>query len=336
MSLLPQTLSQSQSQTQTAQKHSLLWITDPWSTLAHDQDTTLRFLHEAVHMGLPTYWSASDFILQPLSPKMIQVVSAMDVVAGRPTQFVELPASSFHQVHYRVDPPVDFNYLDLLEKLTTRINPALIFSPPALLQNQSEKIPPKSLAAFTPRTAVIRTTQDIHAAWSLFHKDSRVVLKPLHQAQSKGVTLLTAPPTLPTWSDAIRRATNEFQNPMVIQEYLPGIDQGEVRMWFARGEFIAALKKYPKSGDFRVLIDEGSRVEAYTLNAQEQQAALAVGDALRAQGVLLAAVDWIDGKISDYNFTSPGLLVQLEKVHQQNFARPILTKLLQHAEITNN
>jgi glutathione synthase len=113
-----------------------------------------------------------------------------------------------------------------------------------------------------------------------------------------------------------------------VQEYLPGIQQGEVRMWFAAGEFIAALKKYPKTGDFKVLIDEGSRIEAYHLNSSEQLAAAEVGAILKKQRVAMAAIDFIDGKISDYNITSPGLLIQLEQVHGRNFAGEVLNKIM--------
>jgi hypothetical protein len=108
-----------------------------------------------------------------------------------------------------------------------------------------------------------------------------------------------------------------------------GINQGEVRMWFARGKLIAALKKFPAEGDFRVLIDQGSRIEAHYPTLHEQEIALEVGSSLRDQGIALAAIDFIDGKISDYNITSPGLLVQLEKVHGgRNFAAEIIKAIL--------
>ena len=101
-------------------------------------------------------------------------------------------------------------------------------------------------------------------------------------------------------------------------------------MWFAGERFIAALKKHPKAGDFRVLIDEGSRVESYTLNSYEEKIASDIGRTLKKQGILLAAIDLIGDKICDYNITSPGLLVQLEKVHGgKNFAREILIQALQ-------
>ena len=102
-------------------------------------------------------------------------------------------------------------------------------------------------------------------------------------------------------------------------------------MWFAGEKFNSALKKYPKTGDFPVLIDEGSKVSAYTLSRDEEKIATDIGKTLKKQGILLAAIDLIGNKICDYNITSPGLLVQLEQVHGgKNFAKEILVQALQY------
>jgi hypothetical protein len=110
--------------------------------------------------------------------------------------------------------------------------------------------------------------------------------------------------------------------------YCEKISNGEVRMWFAMGRFIGALKKFPVSGDFRVLIDEGSRIEAHHPDATEIKLTEEIGHALRKRRIALAAVDFISGKISDFNITSPGLLVQLEEVHGLNLAERVMLELL--------
>ena len=128
----------------------------------------------------------------------------------------------------------------------------------------------------------------------------------------------------------MKSETHDFKESILVEEYLPQIDDGEVRVWYCFGEVIASLKKHPKKGDFRVLIDEGSKVEAHLLSDHELKSALEVGLTLKNDRVALAAIDFISGKICDYNITSPGLLVQLEKVHGQNFARRILQILIQN------
>lgn len=313
----------------------MLWITDPWSTLSHFNDTTLRFIHEAVTMEIQTFWSSSDLILNTKSSQTLNVFPCPSPLSSsNPPNFstgsIEMKPSDFHLIHYRVDPPVDFNYISLVDEIMKRDNEARIVSPPDILKYQSEKLPPKELARFTPRLQAIRENNDLKLAYHLFEKDEWVVTKPLNEAQSKGVkkvAMMTGFDEFKTW---VLNETQNFVSPIVMQEYLPEVDHGEVRMWFGAGEYIAALKKFPKKGDFRVLIDEGSKIETYTLSAGEAATANAVGSVLKKQGVMLAAVDLIGGKISDYNITSPGLIVQLEKVHGgANFARVILEKMIE-------
>jgi glutathione synthase len=314
----------------------MLWITDPWSTLDHSQDTTLRLMHEAINMGISTYWSASDQLFSSTTTGSILAVelkksnSPLDLSNVVLTPF---PLSSFQQIHNRIDPPVDENYRHLIDTLISRgAKEFQILNPPQLLKNQSEKIPPSDLQQYIPRLKVVQNAEDVFELEKLFSKDAEVISKPLHLAQSIGVRKHPTPQNQQEWTTLIENLTLHFTQEILFEEYLPQIDQGEVRMWFTGKHFIAALKKYPKTGDFRVLIDEGSRVAAHTLTIEEQKIATAIGLSLEKQGILLAAIDLIGNKICDYNITSPGLLVQLEKVHGgKNFAKDVLKELLNRA-----
>ena len=55
------------------------------------------------------------------------------------------------------------------------------------------------------------------------------------------------------------------------------------------------------------------------------------GRHLVARGIRLAAVDLIEGLVTDFNFTSPGLIPQMEGVLDENLARPIIKALLKPA-----
>ena len=312
-------------------KRPVLWVTDPWVTLSHSNDTTLRLMREMHKMGIQTYWSASDFILKTdastSSSSQILVEPYTNAIAnGGSTKPIEMEPSIFHHLHYRIDPPVDFNYISLLDGLIARgFQESQIVNPPKLLKYQSEKIPPVELKHLIPRLKTIENQGDIALAIELFQNEEWVVTKPLNTAQSNGVKKWKITADRSAWAQMLETETAGFTRPIVVEEYLPSIKDGEVRVWFANGKVIAALKKFPAQNDFRVLIDEGSKVEAYTLSDSELVSAKEVGVALKSHGAMLAAIDFIGGKISDYNITSPGLLVQLEQVHGgKNFAREII------------
>jgi glutathione synthase/RimK-type ligase-like ATP-grasp enzyme len=83
----------------------------------------------------------------------------------------------------------------------------------------------------------------------------------------------------------------------------------------------------PLKGDFRVNIDGGSLLQKTFLNSKEQDAARKIGKYLKSAKIRLAAVDLIDCMITDFNFTSPGLITQIEKLLGQNLAKPIILAL---------
>ncbi len=306
----------------------ILWITDPWDTLSYNNDTTLRLMDEAHKMGIRTYWTSSDLILKTQSNTRLNV----QMWPRTSTKSIEMEPSEFHHLHYRVDPPVDFNYISLIDQIIERgATPAQILNPPVLIKTQSEKVPPIELKAFAPLLHPALHREDVMITQTLFKDFDHIVTKPMNTAQSIGVKKWKTPSSDAAWIALLETETQGFTSPVVVEEYLPMIDQGETRIWFAYGEFIAALKKFPAQGDFRVLIDSGSKVVAHTLTDEETIAARAVGSVLKKQGAALAAIDFIGGKISDYNITSPGLLTQLEQVHGgKNFAREIHEILLQH------
>ena len=317
------------------QTPSFLWITDPWSTLHHSKDTTLRLMHEALNMGIPTFWTASDFIFSAPNPGEIMAVKVpaiSDLAQLDQITPHAIPLSSFHQIHVRTDPPVDDAYRSLIDRLITNgAQDGVILNPPELLKHQSEKIPHTALMRYAPKMMVVRLPEDIDVLMPLFKTDSEIVSKPLHLAQSIGVAKHITPESRNGWHRLLDSLTEGFTQPILIQEFLPGIHHGETRLWFAGDTLVGALKKYPKKGDFRVLIDEGSTINAHQLNASELAIAEAIGKTNQSLGILMAAVDLIDDKICDYNITSPGLLIQLEEVNDgKNLARIVLDRALEY------
>ena len=312
---------------------TILWVTDPWNTLEHAQDTTLRLAQEASNLGVASYWSGSDFILNANKDSFRVVPVGSDFIqnfnATHTPHSLEIIASSFHQIHFRVDPPVDAQYQALLSALSERTgDPSLILNPSLLITQQSEKLPPPDLLHLAPKHCTVTNPSRVSAAFKEFSEDDGFVTKPMNLAQSVGVKQWSRPQNEAEFSKILAGESEDFSRPILVEEFLPGIHAGEVRMWFAMGNFVAALKKYPKSGDFRVLIDEGSKVEPYHLSDEEQAISKEVGASLKRQRIALAAIDFISGKICDYNITSPGLLVQLEAVHQKNLAQTVIENLL--------
>jgi glutathione synthase len=314
-----------------------LWVTDPWETLDHATDTTLRLAQEASLLGFSSYWADVKSVRwQDHQTRIDASLVTADVpkTERKPAPSQSFDVSTFSSIHYRVDPPVDLAYLHPLQILnlgiqTAKKTKAKIVNRPELLFSQNEKTEAAFLKRLMPESLVSSQWEHLK---EFAKKNRRVVLKPLHEAQSHGVELLQ-------WKGAseeeqirmlLTKATQNFQIPVLLQAYLPGIAEGEQRLWFLDGKLLAIARKLPLKGDFRVNIDGGSLLQKTFLNAKEQEAAKKIGKYLKTSKIRLAAVDLIDCMVTDFNFTSPGLITQIEKLLGQNLAKPIILALARH------
>ncbi len=159
-------------------------------------------------------------------------------------------------------------------------------------------------------------------------------MKPLHLAQSLGVELLDWR-TLEGAHQAeklLRETSKDFTLPVLLQKYLEGILEGETRLWFLDGGLLAKVKKLPLQNDFRVNIDRGSRLAPTELTPQEKLQIEKISQHLKKWKIRLAAVDLIEGWVTDFNFTSPGLITQMEIVLGENLAKKIVTQLAENLD----
>lgn len=159
-------------------------------------------------------------------------------------------------------------------------------------------------------------------------KQGLTVMKPLNDARARGVELLD-------WSkpheaiENVKAATVNFTIPIVLQHYYPEIQtQGETRFWFVNGTIIGSVRKIPVMGEFKFCSLEGGRVEAHEPTASELKTTARISKVLKDQNICMAAVDLLQGKVTDFNFTSPGLITEMERILGKELAPLIVRGIL--------
>jgi glutathione synthase len=320
-------------------KHGFLWITDPWDTLDHARDTTLRLAQEALSLGIQNHWCDVRTIRWEDGQVLLDAFEIENMGDDRAENSIQLGEKStfspldFQSLQYRTDPPVDLAYQHPLQLLHLAVQaetrPARrpeIVNPVSALMLANEKLEAGLLKGLLPPTTVSSQWEPLER-FGL--REKKTVLKPLHLAQSKGVELLdwTSTEGRACARQMIEDATGKYERPVLLQRYLPGITKGETRLWLLDGKLLACARKLPLKNDFRVNIDQGSRLAPHTIGTYERKAAALIGKRLRALGVRLAAVDLIEGYATDFNVTSPGLITQMEQVLSKNLARSIIHAL---------
>jgi len=311
-----------------------LWVTDAWETLDHARDTTLRLIQEALEAGEAVFWCDPSGLLLEARRVLARCRRIRSAPAGRGAAgwVIDPPGeeevAGFDLVMYRTDPPVDRRYLEHLQLLafaTGRGGPEIV-NPVRALLCCSDKLGPPAIARAMPPTVVSSSWEGLAA---FGRSEKRTVLKPLGGAQSRGVALLDW--TTTSGRERARREihalSGDLARPVLLQRFLREIHDGEKRLWFVDGELIAHVKKRPLDGTFLVDMDKGAFCLACDLSLGEVRLAATIGEALRAEGIRLAAVDVIAGYVTDWNLTSPGMLPTMERVLNRNLAAPVVRAL---------
>ncbi len=311
-----------------------LWVTDAWETLDHPRDTTLRLIQEAMELGEAAFWCDTCGIRFESGRVLARCRRVRSAPQGREAAGWDLDGAedvdlaTFDLVLYRTDPPVDrryFEHLQLLACCTGRGGPELV-NPGEVLLRCSDKLGPAALFRAMPPTVVASSWECLRAFGTA---EGRTVLKPLGGAQSRGVQLLhwSTPAGRDQARHEIEAISDGLSRPVLLQRFLPEIHDGEKRLWFVDGQLLAHVKKRPMPGTFLVDMDKGASCLTCDLTLGEARLAAAVGEAFRAEGVRLAAVDVIAGHVTDWNLTSPGMLPTMERVLGRNLAAPVVHAL---------
>ncbi len=309
-----------------------LWITDPWDTLDHPLETTLRLMAAGHALGAEIYWADVASICLVDSTVHLQSQKLLGVAPSlKPETFSWDPPrvttpDFFQQIHYRVDPPVDLHFLQpigLLELAAAQYPQIEWVNPLNIIALESEKTAGMWFPENFPNSLV---TSSHEQALAFITKNPGSVVKPLHNAGSRGIFRAHTAADL---ESLVWKRPGDFSGQLYLfQKFLPEIERGETRLWFTDGEMMGSVLKLPKSGDFRILIDEGSRVLPTELTTTQARLADRLGAFLRKKSLRLAAIDIVGDQIVDFNFTSPGLIVQMETVLGKDLATPIQKKLL--------
>ena len=143
-----------------SRRRPILWVTDPWETLEHATDTTLRLARECLALGIPTAWC---------DVRTIRFESGLVALEAR--ELLEIPdeikspgairlgplaaraPEAFHSIHFRTDPPVDLAYIHPLQLLLLGCGDRVpIVNPARVLLTATEKLQAPPLAELMPPT----------------------------------------------------------------------------------------------------------------------------------------------------------------------------------------
>ena len=246
----------------------------------------------------------------------------------------EKKISDFDIIFIRQDPPFNMNYIlngYLIEipKLTDNKKPFFVNSPSGI-RNFSEKIFPLLFKSIIPETTISCKKEVLEV---FIKKHNKFVLKPLFDKGGNGIFLLKE--NDPNTNSIIQISTENFKTPVILQEFLPNIKNGDKRIILIDGEPVGAVNRSPSDGKFKANLHLGGSANKTILTKKEIAICKKIKPFLISHGLFFVGIDVIDGKLTEINVTSPTGIQQINKLNKVKI-ESILWKKLTEKVLRNN
>ncbi|HEY8042465.1 MAG TPA: glutathione synthase [Polyangiaceae bacterium] len=288
-----------------------VYVMDPMDRVLPDKDTTFAFQRAAQRRGHATlHCQPRDVYVEDgdVWARVRPLTVSDQAPHARFDDAFDLRLADADCVLIRKDPPFDAEYLYvtlMLEKLRGR---TLMVNDPRGLRDANEKLYTLHFAQHMPRTLVTTDRDRIHRFVQALGAG---VVKPLDGAGGSGVMVVDK-------SDRNARSivdyiTHEGTRHAMVQEYLPAVLAGDKRVLLLEGEILGAINRVARADDVRSNIHAGGRVEPCEVTAEERAIVADMAPRLAADGLVFVGLDFIGGRLTEVNVTSPTGIQELSR-----------------------
>ena len=285
---------------------------DPIQSVDFTADSTFRIAEEAQARGHDLFYYHPDRL--SFDRGTVRVTGQPFTLRREAGHHVTLGAeedhalSEFDVVWLRQDPPFDMAYITYTHLLDL-VHPAtLVVNDPFWVRNFPEKLLVLKFPDLIPATVI---TRDLARLKAFKAERGEIIVKPLYGNGGQGVFRLG--PEDRNLSSLHEIFAAMSREPIIAQEYLPAITQGDKRIILVDGEPVGAINRVPQTGETRSNMHVGGRAERVALTDRDREICAAIGPTLRDKGQVFVGIDVIGDKLTEINVTSPTGLQELER-----------------------
>jgi len=237
--------------------------------------------------------------------------------------------NSFNAILFRVDPPVDIDYIQLTYLLDqVEKNGTLLISSPQSLRDFNEKMLGINLSYKKVPTII---TSNIKTIKEFIKKNKKIVIKPLNFMGGKDVYLI---PNKNIDIDILLNDLTQGEKKLIVsQKYLAQIKNGDTRVIIYNGIVHGkVLVRFPPKNDFRANLSFGGKYEVRNLPAKHKKYLAEVAEFLKMNRIYLAGVDMIGDFITEINITSPTGIQEIERECNSSLSEDIANEFINIAQ----
>ena len=310
-------------------RFTLAVVMDPIQGISYKKDTTLAMLWAAQDAGCDLlYLELQDLLVRDgeayglVRPLRVFRDSSNWFSLGEP---LERPLAGIDVLLMRKDPPFDMDYIYATYVLEmAEASGVMVTNRPDSLRDCNEKLFAASFPQCSPallvssQASVIRDFQQVHGD---------IVLKPLDGMGGRSV--FRVKPGDHNLGVIIETLTAHGRHPIMAQNYLPAITEGDKRILVIDGEPVShCLARIPASGENRGNLAAGGRGEVRPLTERDRWIVAQVAPTLQEKGLRFVGLDVIGDYLTEINVTSPTCLREIAEATGQDIAGHYIQRLL--------
>ena len=323
---------------------NICFLMYPWSQINPENDTSLSLIHECCKRGHGVaLCSPSNLTIRnSVAHAFCTVVNRMDKMPGSQKAFYNkattreemLPLAGFDVIFMRAEPPLDPIMLNFLDSVKDDV---FIINSVQGIREANNKL---YTAAFEdPNNEIIPVTHVSKNKRYLIQqikesKSDKMILKPLNGFGGSGVILIekSAMSSINSLLDFYITNADGTSNYVILQEYIEGADQGDVRILILNGQPIGAMRRVPGKDDHRSNVTAGGSVQKHTLTKKEKELCKMIGPKLVNDGLYFVGIDVIGGKLVEVNVMSPGGITYINRVYKTRLQEKVIDFLESHVQ----
>ena len=309
------------------------FIIDPIDRLNPVHDTSIALMEAAQELGHEVWITKINqlTIIKSKTWARVQRINLISIertenhwVASNPWYDLEKtilePLESMDAVFMRQDPPVTVPYL-YATYLLDYLNPekTLVINSPQGLRAANEKMYALQFTKVIPDTIV---SQDKQVIKEFLDSQGAAVLKPLGGKAGEGILFLE--PADINFNSLIEISTQQGQEPVMIQSYLPAAKIGDKRIILLNGKPIGAVNRIPTGKEFRGNMATGGRVAQTEITQKEYEICEYLAPKLIADGLYFVGIDIIGGYLTEVNVTSPTGIREIDLLDNVNLGKQVI------------
>ena len=301
-----------------------LFVIDPIKNINPAKDSSAALM-QATHNKKVEVWFCTP---QDLEARGDEVWASCTNI--EPIPWIQLkenkciPLAQFSCIWMRKDPPVDEGYLYATHLLEVAERKGVkVVNKPSSLRAWNEKLGALRYSNLMAPTIVASKVNDLI---NFAQANEEVVIKPLGGKGGQGVIRLDK--NSPGSRAIIELITSQEQLPVMMQKFIPEVQNGDKRIIIVDGKPLGAINRIPNKGDFRSNLAMGGKAEKTSLSSAEKSICLELSQHLQEEGLFFVGIDVINGMLSEINVTSPTGLREIEKLSNKNISEEVIEKLL--------